>query len=245
MVLRGNTIYGYVFLFWKRGYSMTLQEALKKLGLTQQEAVLYINLCQSQSMTGYEAAKISGISRSNAYASLSNLVDKGFAYTIDGNPVHYVAISKEDLIANAKRDFSNIISIIEERLTTQPLTSEPYLTVIGENAILDRLKNMILQAKARIYLSIDYHILDQIEEELIIACEKKLKVVILSSRDISCGEHTYYHSDRIASIKVIADTKEILAGTLKQCLYSKNETLVHIIRESIIDEITLITERRQ
>ncbi len=36
---------------------MNLQEALKKLGLTQQEAILYINLCQSQSMTGYEAAR--------------------------------------------------------------------------------------------------------------------------------------------------------------------------------------------
>lgn len=222
---------------------MIILDALKNLGFTQQEATIYIKLATSNSMTGYEAAKASGISRSNAYASLSNLVDKGYAYTIEGNPVHYVAVSKEDLIANAKRDFSKTIDTITEKLITTPVTNEPYITVSGENAILDKLKNIILQAEARIYVSVGSDILNTIEEELIIACEKGLKVVVLSSEDISCGEHIYYPTDRNASIKLIADTKEILAGTLVQSLYSKNETLVKIIRESIIDEITLITER--
>jgi len=222
---------------------MVILEALKNLGFTQQEATIYIKLTTSNSMTGYEAAKASGISRSNAYASLSNLVDKGYAYTIEGNPVHYVAVSKEDLIANAKRDFSKTIDTITDKLITVPVTNEPYITVSGEQAILDKLKNIIIQAEHRIYVSVGSDILKTIEEELIIACEKGLKVVVLSSEDISCGEHIYYPTDRNASIKLIADTKEILAGTLVQSLYSKNETLVKIIRESIIDEITLITER--
>lgn len=222
---------------------MVILQALKNLGFTQQEATIYIKLATSNSMTGYEAAKASGISRSNAYASLSNLVDKGYAYTIEGNPVHYVAVSKEDLIANAKRDFSKTIDTITDKLITTPVTNEPYITVSGEQAILDKLKNIILQAEQRIYVSVGSDILNTIEEELIIACEKGLKVVVLSSEDISCGEHIYYPTDRNASIKLIADTKEILAGTLVQSLYSKNETLVKIIRESIIDEITLITER--
>ena len=222
---------------------MIILDALKNLGFTQQEATIYIKLATANSMTGYEAAKSSGISRSNAYASLSNLVDKGYAYTMDGNPVHYVAVSKEDLIANAKRDFSKTIDTITDKLITVPVTNKPYITVSGQDAILDKLKNIILQADQRIYVSVNSDILNTIEEELIIACEKGLKVVVLSSEDISCGEHIYYPTDRNASIKLIADTKEILAGTLIQSLYSKNETLVKIIRESIIDEITLITER--
>ncbi len=222
---------------------MTITDALKNLGFTQQEAVLYMKLAQATSMTGYEAAKSSGISRSNAYASLSNLVDKGYAYTIDGNPVHYVAISKEDLMANAKRDFAKTLTVIEDKLQTTPITSEPYITVSGEKAVYDKMKNVILQADERIYVSVSAPILKELEEELIIACEKGLKVVVLSSEDISCGEHVYYPTDRNASIKLIADTSEIIAGTLNQSLYSKNTTLVHIIRESLIDEITLITER--
>ncbi len=222
---------------------MNLLEALKSLGFTQQEATIYIKLAGTDSMTGYEAAKSSGISRSNAYASLSNLVDKGYAYTIEGNPVHYVAVSKEDLLANAKRDFSKTVATIEDKLLTTPVSKDPYITIIGEDAILNKLKNVILQADQRIYVSVGNDILEQLEEELIIACEKGLKVVVLSSEDISCGEHIYYHTDRNASIKLIADTTEILAGTMQQSLYSKNSTLVQIIRESIIDEITIITER--
>jgi HTH-type transcriptional regulator, sugar sensing transcriptional regulator len=222
---------------------MTLTDALRNLGFTQQEAIIYTKLTQSPSMTGYEAAKTCGISRSNAYASLSNLVEKGYAYTIEGNPVHYLAITKTDLIANAKRDFSKTIELIEEKLTANVTTSEPYITVTGEKSILNKLKNIISQAEQRIYLSVNNMILREIEEELVVACEKGLKIVILSSEDISCGEHTYYHTTRNASIKLITDTKEILAGTLNQCLYSKNATLVNIIRESIIDEISLITGR--
>ncbi len=222
---------------------MTITDALKNLGFTQQEAVLYIKLAQATSMTGYEAAKSSGISRSNAYASLSNLVDKGYAYTIDGNPVHYVAISKEDLLANAKRDFAETLTVIDDKLQTTPITKEPYITVSGEKAVYDKMKNVIVQANERIYVSVSALILKELEEELIMACEKGLKVVVLSSEDISCGEHVYYPTDRNASIKLIADTSEIIAGTLNQSLYSKNTTLVHIIRESLIDEITLITER--
>jgi len=222
---------------------MNLIDALRNLGFTQQEAVIFTKLTQSPSMTGYEAAKTCGISRSNAYASLSNLVEKGYAYTIEGNPVHYLAISKVDLIANAKRDFSKNIELIEEKLTSTVTTSEPYITVSGEKSILDKLKNIIFQAEHRIYISVSNTILKEIEEELVVACEKGLKIVILSSEDISCGEHIFYYTNRNTSIKLIADTKEILAGTLHQSLYSKNTTLVNIIRESIIDEISLITGR--
>ncbi len=224
---------------------MELSDALKNLGFTQQEATLYIKLCQNESMTGYEAAKLSGISRSNAYASLSNLVDKGYAYTIDGNPLHYVAVSKDDLLANARRDFERTIQVIEDKLITTPLVNEPYITIVGEKAILNKMTNIIEQATERIYISVNVVILHQLEWALTEACKRGLKVVILSSEDISDTHHIYYETERNTSVKLIADTKEILAGTLSQSLYSKNKTLVNIIRESMLDEITLITERRQ
>lgn len=51
--------------------------ALRKFGFTQQESLLYVTLLRHGAMTGYEAAKAAGISRSNAYAALSSLVEKG------------------------------------------------------------------------------------------------------------------------------------------------------------------------
>ena len=56
-------------------------ERLMEFGLTRHEASLYILLTLEGSLNGYEAAKQSGISRSNAYNALAGLVDKGAAYT--------------------------------------------------------------------------------------------------------------------------------------------------------------------
>ena len=52
-------------------------ERLMEFGLTRHEASLYILLTLEGSLNGYEAAKQSGISRSNAYNALAGLVDKG------------------------------------------------------------------------------------------------------------------------------------------------------------------------
>ena len=59
---------------------MNLIEGLTNFNLTKQEATLYVLLLKSGQMTGYEAAKQTGISRSNTYTALAGLVDKGAAY---------------------------------------------------------------------------------------------------------------------------------------------------------------------
>ena len=55
-------------------------DALTQYGLTRQEANLYLLLLSEGSLTGYEASKQTGISRSNTYSGLAGLVDKGAAY---------------------------------------------------------------------------------------------------------------------------------------------------------------------
>ena len=52
-------------------------ELLMSFGLTRQEARVYVLLLGEGALSGYEAAKRLGISRSNAYAALAGLVDKG------------------------------------------------------------------------------------------------------------------------------------------------------------------------
>jgi sugar-specific transcriptional regulator TrmB len=53
---------------------MDLLGCLAKTGLTGQEAALYLALCREGELTGYEGAKVAGVSRSNAYLALSSLV---------------------------------------------------------------------------------------------------------------------------------------------------------------------------
>ena len=224
---------------------MDLLTALRNIGFTQQEAVIYVNLCQSGELTGYEAAKLSGISRSNAYSALSNLVDKGYAYVINGTSTKYTAIPKDELIQNAVRDFNENIQCIKDQLLFNPTKQEPYITIAGENIIIDKLKNIINSAHMRIYISGSRSLLLKIEEELKACVKAGLKVVILSPKPLeSLEEYIYYPTTDSGndSFKVIVDTNEVLAGTLKQSLYSKNSTLVQLMKESFTNEISLFNK---
>lgn len=219
---------------------MDLITSLKKIGFTQQEAVIYIELCHHKEMTGYEAAKQSGISRSNAYAALSSLVDKGYAYVIEGTSAKYTPVPKEELMINARRDFEVTMKVIDEELDFTAYKQEPFVTIKGDKQIVDKLKNIIAQAELRIYLSCDDSVLERVKSDIEVAVEKGLKVVLLSQKPLVDVVHKHYYNSSSTSIKIIADTKEVLAGTLTQCLYSKNATLVHLIREAFVNEITLI-----
>lgn len=219
---------------------MDLINALKKLGFTQQESIIYITLCKHGELTGYEAAKLSGISRSNAYAALSSLVDKGSAYMIEEASVKYIAVSRDELIKNATRDFNNNIEIIENSLEFNPILNDPYITIIESKNVINKIKNMILQSKMRLYFCADNKILDYFYDELKKACARDIKVVILSPKALDFNHHKYYKSFNYESIKLIVDTEEVITGNLNQALYSRNKTLVKLIREAIINEIELI-----
>ena len=55
-------------------------EYLMHFGMSRQEATVYLRLIEAGKQTGYEIARDTGISRSNAYASLAAMVEKGAAY---------------------------------------------------------------------------------------------------------------------------------------------------------------------
>ena len=60
-------------------------EYLMHFGLSRQEALIYRKLLEGGKKTGYEIARDTGISRSNAYASLAAMVEKGAAYLVEGD----------------------------------------------------------------------------------------------------------------------------------------------------------------
>ena len=62
-----------------------LIEYLMHFGLSRQEALIYEQLLARGKQTGYEIARDTGISRSNAYTSLAALVEKGAAYLVEEN----------------------------------------------------------------------------------------------------------------------------------------------------------------
>ena len=59
---------------------MEFIDIVLEFGLTRQEATLYEAMLLHGELTGYEAAKLTGISRSNTYNALAGLVEKGAAH---------------------------------------------------------------------------------------------------------------------------------------------------------------------
>ena len=56
---------------------------LTEFGLTRQEAGIYECLLGEGKISGYEVAKLLGISRSNAYGSLASMTEKGAVYLVE------------------------------------------------------------------------------------------------------------------------------------------------------------------
>lgn len=223
---------------------MDLIKALNKAGFTGQEALIYLTLGQHGELSGYEAAKIAGISRSNAYSALSSLVEKGGAFVIEGKTKKYTATPKEELLQNIRRSFEANMSYLQENLKFESLSDDPYFTVRGYDAIVDKVKNMILLASQRVYISGCQQDLLLFQKELAYSVDKGLKVVLIcdKSQDIPHTKH-YHGSTSKDGFKIIVDTSEVLTGKTglqDQALYSKNKTLTHFIREALINEIELI-----
>ena len=153
---------------------------LSLFGLTRQEAILYIALLSNQSMTGYELSKLTGISKSNTYGSLTGLVSKGAAYIASEEATRYLAVPVEEfcnnrinLLQEAKKDLSCI--------SYHNSNTEGYITITGRQNILNKIRTMLEGTTQRIYLSLNTELLLHFLPQLVGLLEKRIKVVIITN----------------------------------------------------------------
>ena len=114
-------------------------ERLMEFGLTRHEASLYILLTLEGSLNGYEAAKQSGISRSNAYNALAGLVDKGAAYIQEEDTIRYTPVAIEEFCSNKIRHLEQKKTELIEELPSKRKNEGGYLTIKGEEHICDKI----------------------------------------------------------------------------------------------------------
>lgn len=230
---------------------MDLLDALIQAGFTRHESVLYLTLCKEGPLSGYEAAKISGIPRSNAYLALAGLVDKGGACRIDSEVVKYAAVSARELITNLRRAMESVWGVIQSNAPEREFGQDPYITLQGRLHIINKMKNMLCQAQDRIYLSIAASQLELVDDELRTARDLGRKVVLITDPPYRLDGATVYHNHKsLGQIRLITDTSNVLTGELPEggggtCLYSKNKNLVQLIKDSLTNEIALIRIRTQ
>lgn len=227
---------------------MDVIEALMQAGFTKHESILYVTLCREGELTGYEASKLTGISRSNAYLGLAGLSDKGGAFKINGESLKYASVDSSELAENINRKFQEVIKVIEEEIPRVNISNDTFITINGDEKIINKMKNLINKAQYRVYISISREQIDYVVDELKSASERGLKVVIITSDNIEIKGMICYKSQvDFGSIRLITDSSNVLTGQLNgtnpTSLFSMNPNLVDLIKDSLTNEIKLIQNK--
>lgn len=223
-----------------------LIEKLMCFGLTRQEATIYLCLAQKGKLTGYEAAKQTGISRSNAYNALSGLADKGAAYTEEGTAVRYQAVEIGEFCANKIHALEEMKEQLKASMPQQNVQPEGYLTITQDAHIKDKIRNMIENAKQRVYISMEKRFVRMFEQEIHAAAAAGKKVVVLTDGAFECEGIIFYQTEeKKQQIGVISDSAYVLAGEFGKgeesvCLYCGQPNFVQVFKDSMRNEIKLI-----
>lgn len=225
---------------------MDVTKTLMDFGLTRQESVIYINLLSEGAMTGYEVAKLTGISRSNTYTTLAGLVDKGAAYTEDGSPTRYTAVGAEEFCSNKLKYLWSAKEELAANLPAKRTDSDGYMTIKGIRNIHDKIFQMLSQVKYRVYMSGTGNVIRPFMDDLCAMAQKGLKVVIITDVAIAVEKAVVYHADRApGQIGVIADSQVVLTGDVGNeenatCLYTGRKNLIDVFKNSLKNEIRII-----
>ena len=221
-------------------------ERLMHFNLSRQEAVIYVCLWEHGKLTGYEASKITGISRSNVYGALNALVDKGAAIVTEANTSLYSAINPEEYLSNKVRHLEEDKGYIIANMPKNEVKEEGYLTIYGYRNIKDKIRYMIEHCDMRLYFAASGNIIREFEDVLAVAKEKGLKIVLMSDRDYRHLATQFYEDESVeGQVRLITDSAYVLTGQLQElnsdtCLYSGQNNLVTVMKEALRNKIRLL-----
>lgn len=221
-------------------------EYLTHFGLSRQEAHVYEQLLSGGKQTGYEIAKDTGISRSNAYIALAGLVEKGAAYLVEESAKKYVPVCPEEFCGDCIRRLTDEKNWLFSHLPQRVPEEEGYITVEGEKNIVGCIHNLLDKAEDRIYVSASAVCVEQFRFKLATMIERGKKIVVITDCPWNIKNATVYVTeDRGNQIGLIADSRYVLSGemgegSLNTCLYSGQKNFVRLFKNAMANEIKLI-----
>lgn len=226
----------------------TLIENLMSFGLSRQEAQIYIELIKLGESTGYEISKVTGISRSNVYSSLSELVNKGACVLSEGETSKYDAVNPEEFLSNTIRTLSDKKEEVLRNIPAKNDKAEGYITIKGFENIKNKIRVMLSKTEKRLYFMASKNIAEMFLVELRSLALDKKKIVILSDGLKLPGAKIYETECDEGQVRLITDSSYVLTGafngTLEDtCLYSGKKNLVDVMKEALKNKIVLLEQK--
>jgi sugar-specific transcriptional regulator TrmB len=148
--------------------SDTLSGDLKKLGFTEYEAKVYVQLLGMPPSTAYEIAKQAGVPRPNTYSALDSLARRGAVLPVRENPTCYVAARPRELLDGIARQTRSLCSGLADRLeAVTPRSDDHYVwTLRGDAAVHEQIDALIEQSTHAIWIKAADHVLRRHAEQL-------------------------------------------------------------------------------
>lgn len=229
-------------------------QKLTGLGLSSNEAIIYIALLEESPLTGYEVAKRCNLSRGSIYTTLERLVEKGAVQkTIESK---YLSVDLKQFIKNRLSYFSDCADYLKSNAEALRITEsyESVFHVYGHNNILKRVKEMISNARREIGLAAFKEELEELNDFLVKAKKRNIRLHIMSFGSFKLdGIDIVAHSKEDWVFKklkgrflnIVKDIEEGLIGSVddtEKCMasWSKNPHFCTDIHLYIAHEIALI-----
>ncbi|ESR25645.1 TrmB family transcriptional regulator [Lutibaculum baratangense] len=161
--------------------SSDLLQDLKRLGFTEYEARVYVQLLRQSPATAYEIAKAASVPRPNTYQALESLTKRGAALPVSENPVRYVAAEPEEFLASIARQTKSLCTDLADRLTSlAPKADDQYVwTLRGEPVVHDRIAALIASSRESIWIKASDDVVRLHKEALKAAAERGVEILMV------------------------------------------------------------------
>lgn len=224
---------------------------LKRLGFTDYEARIYVQLLRQSPATAYEVSKSSGVPRPNTYNALETLAQRSAVLPVSESPTRYVAAPADTLLASIARQTSSLCDSVATRLEAlaTPVDNQHVWTVAGDEAVHDKIDALIRSSAEILMIKAADDILRRHIPALRKAGERGVEILIvlfgLDADEFRFGDRcrVYIHEAngvRMGStdnlFTIAADHVEMVTATVAQeavAVHTRNEPIVNMA-ESLI-----------
>ncbi len=159
----------------------SLSSEMQKLGFTDYEARIYIQLLQISPATAYEISKAAGVPRSNAYSALESLARKSAVHPISQDPVRYAAVDPQVMLDTIARSTKELCGDLAASLAKVGKVEDTHYvwTAWGDTAVHDRVDALIRGAERCIWIKASDRILRRHADALRDAANRGLEILVV------------------------------------------------------------------
>src|SRR3546814_6799297 len=135
-------------------FAMDLLQDLKRLGFTEYEARVYVQLLRQNPATAYEIAKAASVPRPNTYHALEALAKRGAVLPVSENPIRYVGADPREFLNSISRQTKALCTDLAGKLATvAPIPDDQYVWALrGDQVVHDKIEAMIADSRDSLWI---------------------------------------------------------------------------------------------